>query len=100
MLDLSSLFVGSRIPTKEQQQQKLSQGIEAAPSAETVLMEVDSEASFQLLSTDTNNDSSTSQQASQPHDQSSSEITETQQIPTHAKVCLSLICGSQAFVLV
>ena len=88
MLDLSSLFEGCHIPTKDQHQQQLAQWIEPAPSTETVPMEVDSEASLQLLPTDPNSDSSTSQQASQLQDQSPPEVMESQQTTTNGKARL------------
>nr|CDS17877.1 calcineurin binding protein cabin 1 [Echinococcus granulosus] len=74
MLDLRSLFEGCQIPSRQH-----SQDTEVVASMDVVIIDVDSEVSFQPLSSDTCGDSS--QQASQVHPES----TEAQQTSTGVK---------------
>ncbi|KAL5111072.1 hypothetical protein TcWFU_010486 [Taenia crassiceps] len=78
MLDLRSLFEGCHIPSKQH-----SQEAEAVAFADIIIIDVDSEASFQPLSSDTCGDSY--QQPSQPRDQLHLDFTETQQTPASVR---------------
>lgn len=80
MLDLRSLFEGCHIPSRQH-----PQDAEAVAFSDMVIIDVDSEASFQPPSSDTCGDSS-SQQPSQLRDQLHLDLTEAQQTPTSVRV--------------